>query len=334
MLTLAAIGAGYWGKNLIRNFAALDEVDLRYVCVRREASCLAAAAKYPQATATTDLAAVLGDPLVQAVVVAVRSPEHYQIAAAALAAGKHTFVEKPLTLDAADAQRLVDAAAAAGVKLMVGHLMVYHPAVAAMKRLIDAGTFGRPLYLYSRRVNLGIVRHVESAWWSLAPHDVSIACHLFDADPVRISATGAAYLQRGIEDVVYAQLTFADGRTAHIHVSWLDPNKVRRTTLVGTRKMAIFDDMAPEKLRLYDKSIAVEGAPAEPRAVVLGGGEVETVDIGGAEPLQLECRHFVDCIVNDTAPLSDGGDGLRVVRALQAGQTSLRRGGAPVDIET
>ncbi len=333
MVTLAVIGAGYWGKNLIRNFAALGEVDLRYVCVRREASCRAAAAEYPRVTATTDLAAVLGDEAVQAVVVAVRSPEHYEIAAAALAAGKHTFVEKPLTLDAADAQRLVDAAAAAGVKLMVGHLMVYHPAVEAMKRLIDAGELGRPLYLYSRRVNLGIVRHVESAWWSLAPHDVSIACHLFDAEPVRISATGAAYLQEGIEDVVYAQLTFADGRTAHIHVSWLDPNKVRRTTLVGTRKMAIFDDTAPEKLRLYDRSIAVEGAPADPRAVMRGGGEVGTIDIGGAEPLQLECRHFVDCIVNDTAPRSDGGEGVRVVRALQAGQTSLRRGGAPVDIE-
>jgi len=333
MVTLAVIGAGYWGKHLIRNFAALGEVDLRYVCVRSEASCQAAAEKYPQVTATTDLAHVLGDEAVEAVVVAVQSPEHYEIAAAALAAGKHTFVEKPLTLDAAEAQHLVDAAAGAGAKLMVGHLMEYHPAVAAMKRLTDAGALGRPLYLYSRRVNLGIVRHVESAWWSLAPHDISIACYLFDAEPVRISATGAAYLQEGIEDVVYAHLTFADGRTAHVHVSWLDPNKVRRTTLVGTRKMAIFDDMAPEELRLYDKSAAVEGPPADPRAVMRGSGEVDTVEIGQAEPLGLECRHFVDCIVNDTPPRSDGADGLRVVRALQAGQTSLRRGGAPVDIK-
>ena len=316
MVGVAVVGAGNWGKNLVRNFASLPGAELRYVCDLNERVRQATAKAYPQATAIADLNVALADKAVDAVVVAVDAPVHYKIARAAIEAGKHVYVEKPLTLSAAEAQELADLAAAKGVKLMVGHLLEYHPAVNYLKAMIARGDVGDPLYLYFQRVNLGIVRSTENAWWSLAPHDVSVACYLFDATPVSISASGQAYLQEGIEDVVFANLKFADGRMAHIHVSWLDPHKIRRVTLVGSQKMVVFDDMdASEKIRIYDKGADVQRKSVESyaEAITLRTGDILIPKIPGGEPLRLECEHFVDCIAHDRTPRSDGVDGVRVV---------------------
>jgi len=227
----------------------------------------------------------------------------------------------------------VDLAAEKGLKLMVGHLLEYHPAVNYMKDAIASGEVGKPLYLCFQRVNLGIVRKAENAWWSLAPHDVSVACYLFDAQPVSVTASGQAYLQPEVEDVVFANLKFADGRMAHIHVSWLDPHKIRKVTLVGSQKMLVFDDMqAAEKIRVYDKGAEIRRVASYTEAITLRTGDILIPRIQGGEPLRMECQHFVDAIVSDTAVRSDGADGLRVVKVLEAGGQSLRRGGEPVSL--
>lgn len=334
MIGIAVCGAGNWGRNLVRNFAGLGEASLRCVCDARETVRRQMAAAYPQARITASLDDVLADDEVDAVVVAVESPRHAEVARAVLESGRHVYVEKPLALSVDDAAALAELAAAKNRKLMVGHLLRYHPAVDHMRRMIADGEID-PLYLYFQRVNLGVVRQEENAWWSLAPHDISIACDLFDATPASVSATGHAYLQPGVEDVVFANLKFADGRMAHIHVSWLDPHKMRKVTMVGTKKMVVFDDMAAgEKVRIYDKGADVRPDVADyAEAITLRTGDILIPAIKSAEPLAIECRHFIECIRDDKQPLSDGADGLRVVQVLAAGQASLEQGGAPVGIE-
>ena len=332
MVSIAVIGAGNWGKNLVRNFASLGDCELKYVCDLSEKVRKAMAGLYPQAQVVDDMKSALGDDSVDAVVVAADAPHHYRIAKQSLEAGKHTYVEKPLTLAASESQELIDLAAKKKLKLMVGHLLEYHPAVGYMKQMIAERQVGDSLYLYFQRVNLGIVRQAENAWWSLAPHDVSVACYLFDAEPISVSASGHAYLQEGIEDVVFANLKFPDGRMAHIHVSWLDPHKIRRVTLVGSQKMVVFDDMAAaEKIRVYDKAAQVQkSVDSYVEAITLRTGDILIPKIPAGEPLRVECQHFIDCIVNDQTPLSDGADGLRVVKVLEAGTASLAKGGEPV----
>jgi len=335
MVGVAVVGAGNWGRNLVRNFASLPGAELRYVCDTNEKARLAMAQAYPKIRAVTELAAPLHDPAVEAVVVATDAPSHYHVAKAALEAGKHVYVEKPLTLSAAQAQELTDLAASLGRKLMVGHLLEYHPAVEYIKDLVARGAVGDTLYLYTQRVNLGIVRSTENAWWSLAPHDISVACYLFDATPASVSATGHAYLQEGIEDVVFATLKFADGRMAHVHVSWLDPHKIRKVTLVGSHKMVVFDDMsAAEKIRIYDKGADVRRGSVQSyaEAITLRTGDIRIPKIPGGEPLRLECQHFIQCITKDAQPRSDGADGVRVVKVLEAGSRSLAQGGEPANV--
>jgi predicted dehydrogenase len=334
MVGVAVIGAGNWGKNLVRNFASVKGGQLKYVVDLSEKTRQTMVASYPLACVTDDSAMAFADAAVEAVVIAVDAPHHYKVAKAALQAGKHVYVEKPLTLAPVEAKELVDLAAAKNVKLMVGHLLEYHPAVNYMKDMIDKGGIGQPLYLYFQRLNLGIIRKQENAWWSLAPHDVSVACYLFGAEPASVSASGQAYLQKGIEDVVFANLKFADGRMAHIHVSWLDPHKIRKVTLVGGDKMVVFDDMeASEKIRVHDKSAgAKKSIDSYVEAITMRTGDILIPAIKADEPLKLECQHFIDSIVNNTQPRSDGQDGLRVVKVLEAGSESLRRGGAPVNL--
>ena len=335
MIGVAVVGAGNWGKNLVRNFASLPHAELKYICDLREQVRAAMGRSYPQVKVVAETDQALSDPQVEAVVVAVDAPAHYAVAKSCLQAGKHTYVEKPLALSAAEASELVDLARRHNRILMVGHLLEYHPAVGYMKDAIRGGALGDPLYLYFQRVNLGIVRQTENAWWSLAPHDISVACYLFDAEPVSVSASGQAYLQKAIEDVVFANLKFADGRMAHIHVSWLDPHKIRRVTLVGSEKMVVFDDMeASEKIRIYDKGAAVQRGSVVgfPEAITIRTGDILIPKIPGDEPLRLECEHFIACIENDTMPRSDGADGVRVVKVLEAGSASLAKGGEPVPI--
>jgi predicted dehydrogenase len=334
MVGVAVVGAGNWGKNLVRNFASAPGAELKYVVDLSDKIRAGMAKAYPQAKAVADLNVALADPAVTAVVVAVDAPLHFKLAKAALEAGKHTYVEKPLTLSSADAKTLVDLAESKGLRLMVGHLLEYHPAVNYMKDMISKGAVGQPLYLYFQRVNLGIVRTTENAWWSLAPHDVSVACYLFGSQPVSVSASGQAYLQKGIEDVVFANLKFADGRMAHIHVSWLDPHKIRKVTLVGSQKMVVFDDMdASEKIRVYDKGADVkQSVESYVEAITLRTGDILIPQVAGGEPLAMECKHFIDCVANNKCPRSDGADGLRVVKVLEAGGKSLARGGEPVNL--
>ena len=239
-----------------------------------------------------------------------------------------------MTTDSHQAAKLVAMAEHRQLKLMVGHLMRHNSVVEYIKRLMDAGEFGDTRYMYSQRVNLGVVRSHENAWWSLAPHDVSVACYLFDDVPEKVSATGQCFINKGVEDVVFASLHYGDGRIAHIHVSWLDPHKTRKMTIVGTEKMADFDDMeATEKLRIYDKGVRLpQSFSTFAEAIQIRTGDILIPKIDLAEPLGRECRRFVNAVLDNEPLYSDGRDGLNVVRILEAGEKSLRNGGVPVDV--
>ena len=332
-LTLAVLGAGYWGRNLVRNFATAKRCKLKYVCDQDQQILNVHKTNFPFIETTTDFDTVLDDHDITAVVIATQAPSHFELAYKALKAGKHTYIEKPLTLQADHAVQLITCAQQNNLKLMVGHLLEYHPAVTYMKTLIDRGHIGHPYYMYTQRVNLGIVRQNENAWWSLAPHDISVICYLFGSEPVSVAAHGHCYLQDGIEDVVFATIKFDDDKMAHVHCSWLDPHKIRKMTVVGSEKMVTFDDMeATEKIRIYDKAAAVKDNPNSYADIIsLRFGDIVIPKVPGGEPLAAECNHFIDGILNDQPIRSDGRDGLRVVRILEAGQKSLKSNGAPVN---
>jgi len=334
-LTVAVVGAGNWGRNLIRNFAADRRARLKYICDRHRPALESQLALYPGVRGVADLDAVLADPEVQAVIIATDAPTHVPLATQTLNAGRHVFVEKPLALSSADAESLVRLAAKVGRKLMVGHLLAHHPAVRTVEEMLRGGLLGDLYYMYSQRINLGVVRSNENAWWSLAPHDISVVCRLLNATPTEVSAQGQCYLQKEIEDVVFATLRFADGRLAHLHVSWLDPHKIRRMTFVGTKKMITFDDMsATEKLWIYDKAAEVSQDLRNFADVVsLRVGDIVIPKTPGGEPLSIEVRHFIEACLDGKPVRTDGEDGLRVVRVLEAGQRSLKQGGAPVKVE-
>jgi predicted dehydrogenase len=332
-LNVAVIGVGNWGRNLLRNFAAAERCRVTAICDADAATLAKQARLVPDARSTANVDDVLTDD-VHAVAIATKAATHHDLAARALEAGKHVYVEKPLCLNAADAEHLRDLADANQRKLMVGHLLVYHPCVERLGRMIAENELGDVRYMYTQRVNLGIVRDDENAWWSLAPHDVAVICHLFTAEPAEISAYGQSYLQPGIEDVVFATLRFTDGRMAHIHVSWLDPHKIRKMTVVGTQRMVTFDDMeGAEKIRIYDKGADVnEPYETFARAVSIRSGDILIPRVPAAEPLRIEVQHFVDGALDDRPIRTDGADGARVVRVLEAGAQSIRRKGEPVAI--
>jgi predicted dehydrogenase len=334
LITVAVIGGGGWGKNHVRNFHEIRTCRLKTVCDLNPKVLEATKAACPDVEVAADAASIFADKDVDAVVIATDAPSHYGLVGQALDAGKHVFVEKPMTLSPAHAEDLVNRADAAQRILMVGHLMEYHPCVLQLKEMLDQGRLGTLRYLYSQRLNLGVVRKDENAWWSLAPHDLSIILYLFGAEPVTVTAQGQAYLQKGVEDVVFAQLKFADGRMAHIHVSWFDPHKVRQVTLVGSDKMATFDDMDPsEKIRVYDKGVSVAGSVVGfDQSLSIRSGDILIPKTPGGEPLRIECLHFLESIEKGKAPRSDGRDGLRVVRVLDAATRSLKTGGAPVNL--
>jgi len=334
MVGLAVIGVGGWGKNHVRNFQQIGTCRLKTICDLSEKVLASHKAACPGIETTTDAAKVFGDGEIDAVVIATDAPSHFKLAAAALDAGKHVFVEKPMTLAPADAEQLVARADRAKRILMVGHLLEYHPCVLQLKTYADQGTLGAIRYMYCQRVNLGVVRKDENAWWSLAPHDVSVILFLFGAEPAVVTAQGQSYLQKGVEDVVFAQLKFTDGRMAHIHVSWFDPHKIRKMTIVGSDKMVTFDDMdASEKIRIYDKGVNVSGSVVDyEQAINIRSGDILIPKTPGGEPLRIECLHFLECIEKGRTPRSDGRDGLRVVRVLEAAGRSLATGGAPITL--
>jgi predicted dehydrogenase len=333
-LNVAVVGAGNWGKNLVRNFATADRCNLKYICDLQEDALKLQKRSFPYIETTTDIEDVLADVDVDAVVVSTEAVTHYELARKCLEAGKHTFVEKPVTVNVADAKALIEIARENRLKLMVGHLLVYHPAVVHIKEMINKGQIGQPYYIYTQRVNLGVVRQNENAWWSLAPHDVSLICYMFDSEPVSVAAHGKCFLQKDIEDVVFATIRFADGKLAHIHCSWMDPHKIRKMTVVGSEKMVTFDDMeATEKIRVYDKAAAIKQdfSTSYTEVISLRFGDIVIPKVTGGEPLTLECRHFIDSVLDGTAIRSDGEDGLRVVRILEAGHKSLKSNGEAVN---
>lgn len=319
---LGVVGLGYWGPNLARNFAALPGCELTWCCDADAARHAPLAPLFPSTRFTADLDDLLDDPALDAVVLATPVPTHAALALRVLGAGKHCFVEKPLARSAADAEQVVEAAAAAQRLLMVGHLLEYHPGVHRLRELIDSGDLGRPYYVYSNRLNLGQLRADENALWSLGAHDASVVLYLAGEEPCEAAARGESYLRPGVEDVVFCFLRFPSGLAAHLHLSWLDPHKERRFTVVGSRRMATFDDMELErKVTVYDKGFDQDaGSYGE---YITRSGDIWSPRIGNREPLRLECEHFLACLREGRAPRSDGASGLRVVRVLEELQRSL-----------
>lgn len=326
---IAVVGCGYWGRNLVRNFAELGA--LHTICDSDPKVLSKLGALYPNVSKETNIDTVLDNQEIMGVVIALPVALHYPIAKQALLAGKDVFVEKPLTSNSAFAQELVEISAKQERILMVGHLMLYHPAVQILKHNIQSGDLGEIYYLYSTRVNLGQVRSDESALWRLAPHDISLFLYLLDALPEAVSAQGISYVQPQLEDVVFITLQFPQKVLAHIHASWLDPHKIRQLTVVGSKKMAIFDDMDPEhKLRIYDQGVIDNfndlSSPSGTLSLRAEGVFLPRVDL--TEPLSLECRHFLEYIQNRSKPLSDGKQGLEVVRILEKIEKAMKAGTA------
>jgi predicted dehydrogenase len=335
MVNIGLVGVGYWGPNLARTFHDLPGAKLLKIA-DRDAKALEKMSKlYPDAEMTREGSSVLNDSKIDAVVLAVPPSLHFEFGKQALDAGKHLFVEKPLTLTAEDAERLVKLAQERQRVLMVGHLLKYHPAVKKLKDLVTTGTLGEIRYIYSRRLNLGKIRREENALWNFAPHDISVILYLLDKLPVEVSAVGASYLQKGIEDVSFINLVFPDEVMANLHVSWLDPHRRREFTIVGSKKMALFNDVSTmEKIRVYDKGVSsVKTYESFGESLSIRMGDIWSPWVETTEPLKLECQHFIDCIVQGKQPLSDGMDGLHVVRILRAAQVSMERRGQPIKID-
>jgi len=323
---IAVVGCGYWGKNLVRNFAGLGA--LHTICDSNSEVLSKLAALYPGVNTETSFEKVLADKEIKGVVISSPAALHYSMAEQALLADKDVFVEKPITSKSSEAQELVELAEKRKRILMVGHLMLYHPAVHILKRHIQSGDLGEIYYLYSTRVNLGQVRRDESALWRLAPHDISLFLYLLEDFPKVVSGQGISYVQPHLEDVVFITLQFPPNVLAHIHASWLDPHKIRQLTVVGSKKMAVFDDMEPEhKLKIYDQGVVDNydklASPSGTLALRSEGMLLPRVDL--SEPLSFECRHFLECMKNRLTPLSNGKQGLEVVRILEETEEVMKR---------
>jgi predicted dehydrogenase len=320
--SVGVVGLGYWGPNLARNFDRLPGAELRWLCDASEEALERWGAAFPSARTTTSLEDLLSDETLDAVVVATPVPTHAELATRVLVAGKHCFVEKPLGRSEQEAEAVVEAARAADRVLMVGHLLEYHPGVERLGELVRSGELGDLRYIYSNRLNLGKHRQDENALWSLGAHDISVILRLAGEEPYECTAVGESYVKPGVEDVVFAFMRFESGLTAHMHLSWLDPHKERRFTVVGSRRMATFDDMELErKLTVYDKGFDEDYSSYG--EYIARSGDVFSPRIPNDEPLRLECRHFLDCVQDGARPRSDGDSGLRVVRVLERLQRSL-----------
>ncbi len=320
---IAVIGAGSWGKNLVRNFSQLGA--LRAVCDAKAKKLKSCRANYPEVICTESIDDILNDPEINGVVVATPAKSHYEITKKVLVAGRHVFVEKPLALRTEEAEELVKLAGDNNRILMVGHVLRYHPAVNKLKQLIDGGELGKIQYVYSNRLNIGKIRDEENILWSFAPHDISVILYLLNEQPSSLSAIGGTYLQKGIADVTLTTMDFPSGVQCHIFVSWLHPYKEQKLVVVGDRKMAVFDDLTTEKLFLYPHKIEWQN-----RAPIAHKADAEVVSVQMEEPLRIECHHFIECIENGWIPYTDGHEGLNVLKFLFAAQNSLNNNGLKV----
>jgi predicted dehydrogenase len=323
---VAVIGAGYWGINHVRNFYELGALSL--VCDASDAMLENVRGRFSGVRTQTDVRVALDDASIKAVVIATPAETHCNLATLAIEAGKDVLVEKPLTLDVAEGERLVKLADGRGAILMVGHLLEYHPAVRRLRELVECGELGELRYIYSNRLNLGKVRREENILWSFAPHDIAIILRLVGARPTRVTATGGAYLQPSIADVTVTNIEFPTGVRAHIFVSWLHPYKEQRLVVVGSKQMAVFDDVRKDgKLMIYDQGVEiVSGEP------VTRKNEGIAEQLESEEPLRRQCLQFLECIRTRQRPLTDGESGLRVLRVLDAAERSLAQGGTPISL--
>lgn len=332
MIGIGVIGCGYWGPNLIRNFHNLENAQLRAIADLDRDRLDRVGRLYPQAMKTSDIADLLRDPAIDAVVVATPVSTHYRLGKQVLEAGKHLFVEKPMAGSSEDCRRLLEIADRRNLCIMVGHTFVFTPAVRKIRQLMREGELGEVYYVNITRVNLGLFQQDVNVVWDLAPHDIAMLNHLFQSKPQVVSATGRSYVQKEIEDVAFLTLEYPGGHLAHVHVSWLDPNKIRQATFVGSRKMLVYDDVSSlEKIRVYDKGVDVL-----PHYDNFGEfhlsyrfGDIFIPRLEQAEPLKIETAHFIACIEGREEPLSSGLHGLEVVEILEKACQSIKEDGKP-----
>ncbi len=336
MIRIGVIGCGYWGPNLIRNFSHLKGSDVVICSDLSEERLAHMRSLYPKLETTTDYRRVLAPKDVDAVVVATPPETHCKLAIEALRAGKHVFVEKPLALSSAEGASMVAEAEKAARVLLVGHTFVYTAAVNKIKEVIDSGELGEIFYVSTTRVNLGIFQERVNVVWDLAPHDISILNYILDRMPESVTTQASCSIRKNVEDVAFINLRYPGNVLAHIHVSWLNPNKIRSTTVVGSKKMLVYDDIsALEKIRIYDKGVTVT-----PHYDTFGEfnlsyryGDILIPRLDDAEPLKVACQHFVDCVEKNVKPRSSGAHGLETVRVLEAAVASIREGGRVIDVE-
>lgn len=337
MVNLGLIGLGTWGKNVLRNFESLPDCKVLVACDSNPDQIKKIQPSYPGVKFTQKEEEIFQNKKIDAVVIITPPATHFKLAKTALLNDKDVFVEKPMVLEVEKGKEVLELSEERNKILMVGHIMEYHSATLKLKEIIEKGDLGKIYYLYATRVNLGKVRDIENALWSFAPHDISMILYLLDKEPLSVTATGECYIQKdkGIEDVVFMTMHFEDGVMAHIHISWLDPHKERRLTIVGDKKMAVLDDMqSSEKIRIYDKGVQTKlDYSSYGEFLSLRSGDVLIPKLDSYEPLKVECQHFLDCIKERKTPRSDGKDGLRVLKVLASAQKSLERGGIPLKIE-
>jgi predicted dehydrogenase len=334
--TVGVIGCGYWGPNLLRNFAENESAELRWICDADPTRLTAMGRRYPAAQTTTDYQKLLADPKLDAIAVVTPVATHYSIARQALLAGKHLLVEKPLTATVREAEELNELAARNQRILMVDHTFVYTGAVRKIKEIVRSGELGQLLYFDSVRINLGLFQPDINVLWDLAPHDLSIMDYLIERQPLGVSAIGSCHIEQGIENIAYLMMLFADDFIAHFHFNWLAPVKIRRTMIAGSAKMILYDDIEPtEKVRVYDKGVTTNRIDSDREAnyqtlVSYRTGDVWAPQIDSTEALRYVVAEFLDSIRTSRRPLTDGDAGLRVVRLLEAAQQSIKTGGQAV----
>jgi predicted dehydrogenase len=331
-LGVALVGYGYWGPNLLRNYLELSGVEVRWVCDRRPEALARVGSRYPAVPVTTECAQVLADPAVDAVVIATPISTHFPLTKAALEAGKHVFVEKPMTADVGQSRELIRLAAERGLTLMVGHTFVFSPPVRKVKEIIDRGDLGDIYFVTMQRVNLGLHQKDVSVIWDLAPHDLSILYSWLGEAASTVSVTGRGCVVPTIPDVAFINLRFPSGYVAEVQVSWLSPVKLRRTIVVGSKRMLIYDDTENvEKVKLYDHGVDFrEPDDFGEYQLSYRTGDIIAPKIANLEPLRLEAEHFVECVRTGARPITDGWAGLQVVASLAAAQTSLDQAGVCV----
>lgn len=338
--TIGVIGCGYWGPNLLRNFAENEGARLRWMCDLDERRLETLGRRYPSAETTQDYQRMLADEELDAVVIATPVATHYNFAREALLAGKHVLIEKPFTASVREAAELIKLADEKRLTLMVDHTFIYTGAVRKIKEIVASGELGDLLYFDSTRINLGLFQHDINVVWDLAPHDLSIMDYIIGRSPSALTATGSCHIERGIENIAYVMLRFADEFIAHFHFNWLSPVKIRRTLIAGSRKMVVYDDIEPtEKIRVYDKGVTtnrsadeVDREMAYKTLVSYRTGDVWVPKLDSTEALRYVCQEFLDAIAEGRPALTDGAAGLRVVRLLEAAQASINQGGRLVEL--